>query len=406
MKHRYFLRSLLLVVGHAASAQTSLTFSPLNALPSGGRYGMAYCQDASAFYMAGGGSPASSFNQDVYRYEPTLDVWTPGLAVSFLASQRWATMVPATNGSGQALLYILSGATSTLGTPVSNMQTVLTSSGSIGPSYTNPVPAVSAAAAVWGNIIYTYGGQLASGSYTNQLRSYNAATDTWATLAPMPEAKVVYGGAAVNGKVYAIGGYNGVINSARVDAYDIASNTWQAVGTLPTTVSNQAVTVQGEWLWLVGDFNNQSYLAAYNTRTGQLRTFTSNLPPRRNAAAAVRNSQLYVWGGNTASANSSTLADMWVANVGAVLATAVAPAAPVLQAYPNPSTTGVSTLDFSSEIRTVEVLDVMGRQVMTQNVTAGTTSLQLDLQAKPAGIYLVRAYTVQGNSATCRLVRE
>lgn len=28
-------------------------------------------------------------------------------------------------------------------------------------------------------------------------------------------------------------------------------------------------------IWLVGDFNNQSHLAAYNTLTNQLRTFTS-----------------------------------------------------------------------------------------------------------------------------------
>ncbi len=113
---------------------------------------------------------------------------------------------------------------------------------------------------------------------------------------------------SIGPNLYAIGGYNGVVNSARVDACDIATNQWQALGTLPTTLSNQAVVEQGEWLWLVGDFTTQSYLTAYNTRTGQLRTFTSNLPPRRNATAAIYNNNLYVWGGNTASTNASTLA--------------------------------------------------------------------------------------------------
>lgn len=223
----------------------------------------------------------------------------------------------------------------------------------------------------------------------------------------MPDARAVYGGAAVNGKVFAIGGYNGVINSARVDVYTIATNTWQALPTLPATVSNQAVAVQGDWLWLVGDFTNQTYLAAYNTTTGQLRTFTSNLPPRRNAAAAIRNGQLYVWGGNTASANSSTLADMWVANVSTVLATSpAAPPAAALQAYPNPSTTGSTTLSLPEGTRRVEVYDALGRQVLAEALPAGTAIWPLSLRQQPAGLYLVRARTAQGLSAGCRVVLQ
>lgn len=398
---------LCLLVARPLTAQTSLTFSPLNGMPGGGRYGMAYCQDASYFYMAGGGSPASAFTSDIYLYVPAVDTWTLGTASSSLVPRRWGTMAPATNGSGQALLYVLSGATSTPNPPVLNMQTVLTSSGNIGPSYTDPAPVGSGATAVWNNIIYTYGGQLASGTYTNQLRAYNATTDAWTTLAPMPEAKAVYGGAVIGGKLYAVGGYNGVVNSARVDAYDIATNTWQALGTLPTTVANQAVAVQGEWLWLVGDFTNQSYLAAYNTRTGQLRTFTSNLPPRRNAAAAFRNGQLYVWGGNTASANSSTLGDMWVANVSAVLATGLAAApAPALRAYPNPSQDGLMTLALPTETRIVEVFDALGRQVVAAEPAPGATRWLLDLREQRAGIYLVRVRTAHGRSSTCRVERQ
>ena len=396
---------LVLLAATSAAAQTSLTFTALGPLPDGGRYGMGYAQEPSAFYMVGGGSPASAFNANVYVYAPGIG-WVPGGASSSLPPQRWANMVIASNGSGQPLLYVLNGATA-MGALVSNMQTVSVNSGNSGPTYTNPVPASSAAATVRNNIIYVYGGQLANGSYTNQLRSYNAATDTWAALAPMPEAKAALGGAVVNGKIYAIGGFNGVINSARVDAYDPATNIWQALAPLPTTVSNQAVAVQGEWIWMVGDFTNQNYLAAYNTRTGQLRTFTSNLPPRRNAAAAVLSNRLYVWGGNTASSNASTLVDMWSVDVTTVLGTYAATATALgLRATPNPSADGLVTLDLPVGTRTVEVFDALGRQVLSVAPAAAATALPLDLRQQPGGMYLVRVRTANGQSASCRVVRE
>ena len=253
MKQAFPLFTVWLAATTLANAQGTLTFTALGPLPGGGRYGMGYCQDASAFYMVGGGSPASAYNPDVYRYDPSFNAWGPGGASSSLTPQRWASMVPAVSAAGGPLLFVLNGATAA-GPPVSNMQTVSVATGASGPTYTNPTPSSSGGVAVWNNIIYAFGGQLAGGTYTNQLRAYNPGTDAWTTLAPMPEAKAVYGGAAINGKIFAIGGYNGVANSARVDAYNIATNTWQALGTLPTTVSNQAVAVQGEWLWLVGDF--------------------------------------------------------------------------------------------------------------------------------------------------------
>ncbi|GAA4055105.1 hypothetical protein GCM10022409_47830 [Hymenobacter glaciei] len=175
---------------------------------------------------------------------------------------------------------------------------------------------------------------------------------------------------------------------------------------MPTTVSSQAVAVQGEWIWMVGDFNVQNYLAAYNTRTGQLRTFTANLPARRNAAAAVHNNRLYVWGGNTASANSSTLADMWSADVSAVLATqAEAATALGLRAYPNPSPDGLTMLTLPAGTQVVEVFDALGRQVLPETPAATATSLLLNLRGQSAGMYVVRVRTAKGQQASCRIVQ-
>ena len=404
MKRVFLLFAVWLAATTLSHAQGTLTFAPLAALPGGGRYGMGYCQDADALYMVGGGGPASAFNADVYRYSVQGNVWGPGAASSSLTPQRWTSAAVPLPGTPQSFIYVLNGA-SAAGAPVVNVETVYTSNGNQGPSYANALPASNSGVATWNGLLYAFGGQLAGGAYTSQLRAFDPAANTWTTLAPMPEAKSGYG-AAVNGKIYAIGGYNGLINSARVDAYDIATNTWQPLGTLPTTVSNQAVAVQGEWLWLVGDFTNQSYLAAYNTRTRQLRTFTSNLPPRRNAAAAVFNNRLYVWGGNTASSNASTLADMWQVDVSTVLATGTATAAPVLRAYPNPSVAGQTMLSLPDGTREVAVFDGLGRLVATAKPALGASSWLLDLQGRPAGVYLVRVRTAAGASASCRVVSE
>ena len=365
---------------------------------------MGYCQGFDSLLHGGGGGPASAFNSDVYRYDIASDSWLPGAASSSLTPQRFGAAALPISGLSTSLVYVLNGVTASTA-PVQNVQTVSEQSGTVGPSFGNSTPAASAGVAVWNGLVYAYGGQSAGGAYTNQLRVFNPATSAWTTLAAMPEAKSAYG-AAVNGKIYVVGGFNGVQNSNRVDAYDIATDTWQPQTTLPTTVSSQAVAVQGEWLWLVGDFTNQSYLAAYNTRTRQLRTFTSNLPPRRNAAAAVFNNQLYVWGGNTASSNASTLADVWKVNSSSVLASGVAAALPAFQAYPNPTSAGTTTLTLPVGASKVEVFDALGRQVASGTPAPGTSSWPLDLREQSAGIYLVRVSSAQGLSSSCRVVRD
>jgi hypothetical protein len=398
--------AMLLLIGlSAAQAQTALTFAPQAPLPDGGRYGMAFCQDQSAFYMLGGGSPAAAFTADVFRYDVATNSWGAGpIGSGQITPQRFGTAAIIAPNTSPGLIYALNAAGPS--GPVTAVQSLRPDGASAGSS-TNPTPSSTAGLAVWNGLLYAYGGQLAGGAYTNALRSYNPATNTWTSLASMPEAKNTFG-AAVNGKIYAIGGYNGVVNSNRIDAYDIATNTWQALGTLPTTVSNQAIAVQGDLIWMVGDFVNQNYLAAYNTRTGQLRTFTSNLPPRRNAAAAIAGNFLYVWGGNTASSNATTLADMWRADVqGTVTATVSARAQLLLQAYPNPTASGRLTVLLPKPAAAeLLVSDAQGRTVRQLAVPAGSTRYELNLADQAAGLYVVRWQAAGSPAALCRVVRH
>ncbi|WP_324674054.1 kelch repeat-containing protein [Hymenobacter sp. GOD-10R] len=396
------LTTALTFATSVALAQGSLTFVARSPLPTA-HYGMGYCNDQLAIYSVAGGSATAAYTADVYRYDIAGNLW--GIGTASLTPQRFSSAAILDPSLSAGLIYVLNGQNAS-GGAVPLVESVRVADGTSGPSFGNPLPTTSAGSAVWNGILYCYGGSVGT-TYYNNLRSYNRLTNSWTNLAPMPESKSTVG-AVVNGKIYVFGGYNGVVNSNRVDAYDIASNQWQPLGTLPTTVSNQAVAVQGDWIWLVGDFTNQSYLAAYNTQTKQLRTFTSNLPPRRNAGAAVVNNQLYIWGGNTASANSSALNDMWRADVSFVVtANTMAKNLPVLDAYPNPSASGrfIITLPSRADVQLV-VSDAQGRLIRELNLARNSSTYELDLGQEAAGLYLVRAQVAGQPVATCRLMRN
>jgi N-acetylneuraminic acid mutarotase len=79
----------------------------------------------------------------------------------------------------------------------------------------------------------------------------------WRTAAPLPNARNHLGGAALNGKVYAIGGQHGrnedTGNQASVHVYDPATNAWKAVKSLPTARSHlgsSTVVVNGS-IWVI-----------------------------------------------------------------------------------------------------------------------------------------------------------
>jgi N-acetylneuraminic acid mutarotase len=67
---------------------------------------------------------------------------------------------------------------------------------------------------------------------------YDIATDTWSTRAPMPSARSAIGAAALDGKIYVIGGEGWGDKFTRVfranQAYDPNSNSWAEKAPMPT----------------------------------------------------------------------------------------------------------------------------------------------------------------------------
>jgi N-acetylneuraminic acid mutarotase len=104
-----------------------------------------------------------------------------------------------------------------------------------------------------------------------------ATEDSWESKAPMHQGRAYLGVAAVNGKIYAIGGDNGqnigtgpplsftshVVNTTEM--YDPASDTWTLKASMPTPRSGFGVAVYQNKIYCIGGWTHSGI---YNNGTG------------------------------------------------------------------------------------------------------------------------------------------
>lgn len=130
----------------------------------------------------------------------------------------------------------------------------------------------------------------------------------WSQRAAMPNARTHLAGAVIGGRIYAIGGQHGVDNAAvcqtEVDVYDLATNKWTKVGSMPRTLSHHTAatfTLNGRIVVLGGEISPgvfSKYAISYNPSTNTWTTL-DNLPAARTSlAAGVVNGVVYASGGS------------------------------------------------------------------------------------------------------------
>src|SRR5207237_9615907 len=69
--------------------------------------------------------------------------------------------------------------------------------------------------------------------YAGSTSEGQIAPGTWLTLAPMPSARQELATAALNDKIYVIGGVENSVSSDRVGFYNPATNTWESAQPIP-----------------------------------------------------------------------------------------------------------------------------------------------------------------------------
>jgi N-acetylneuraminic acid mutarotase len=147
--------------------------------------------------------------------------------------------------------------------------------------------------------IYALGGYDGS-SRLNTAEAYDPSTNTWTAIAPMGTARSALAATTLNGKIYALGGWDGYrLNIA--EAYDLRTNTWTAIASMGTRRNYLAAATLNGQIYALGGWDGGSSrlntAEAYNPRTN---TWTAIAPMgtrRYRLAAPTLNGKIYALGG-------------------------------------------------------------------------------------------------------------
>lgn len=192
-----------------------------------------------------------------------------------------------------------------------------------------PIALAEAQSVVANGKLYVFGGyNVTSPDYqpTNASEVYDATTNAWSTLAPMPAAETHMGVATDGRFIYVAGGYTfdprttyQTFSTANAFRYDIQSNAWSTFVPLPAARGAGAMIYLDGQLHFVGGVNTsragqtEHWVLNLNAATPTW-TDSTTLPLSVNhTSTVVLNGKIYVVGGQTTSDDSSTVSTlmMW-----------------------------------------------------------------------------------------------
>lgn len=300
MKIKLLLLSLL--GSWLAHAQT-LQFKNL-ANMSAGRGAITSVIVDDNIYVSNGYQEKASDAKYIEKYNITNNSWSvlnsTLLPKRFANSETYNNKIYIFNGWGNSHLEIV------------DLETHKVTKGAVNHSYTG-----NAGSAIHDGKIYVFGGSRLNGAattvFSNRFQYYDIASDTWHPLPDMPTAREAKG-KIVNDKLYVIGGFNGT-SSRLINVYDLNTNRWTNQYTMPARISGHSLAVSGDKIFIAGGYNNQTFLAYFDTTTNKVHQLTSNMIPRRHAEAEVYNNKLYIIGGSTTSLTSSAIKSIQVADI-------------------------------------------------------------------------------------------
>jgi N-acetylneuraminic acid mutarotase len=189
-------------------------------------------------------------------YDVATDTWTTGPTMPN-AHGAWP-VAAAVNG----VVYVIGGADSSA-QALSTVDAFDTATGTWSTKKPMPTARYSAAAAVINNRICVAGGMnifsgLAGTPALNAMECYDPVTDSWSSGPTMPTGRQGLGSDALGSFAYAVGG-NCCLGPAfqplaTVERYDAAANTWSTVAPLPTARNFVAVVNAGGLLYAIGGY--------------------------------------------------------------------------------------------------------------------------------------------------------
>jgi len=132
--------------------------------------------------------------------------------------------------------------------------------------------------------IYAIGGFFQG--YRNWVEVYNPETNAWSIISSMPTGRYMLAAAAVDGKIYAIGGRSfwGWVG-AQVEMYDPETNTWTFKASMPTARYGLEVAVVDGKIYAIGGTSTYTFetlrtVEMYDPETNTWSTMSSMPGPR------------------------------------------------------------------------------------------------------------------------------
>ncbi|EEB14853.1 conserved hypothetical protein [Pediculus humanus corporis] len=124
--------------------------------------------------------------------------------------------------------------------------------------------------------------------------------EKWYQVTEMPVRRCRAGLSVIDGKVYAIGGFNGSLRVRTVDVYDPILDTWLSSSSMETRRSTLGVAVLNNCIYAVGGFDGSSGLNTaemYDPKTREWRAIAPMSTRRSSVGVGVVHGLLYAVGG-------------------------------------------------------------------------------------------------------------
>ena len=162
-------------------------------------------------------------------------------------------------------------------------------------------------------LVYVLGGSDDGDSRLGTVDMYDPRTDTWKQVSSMPTGRSQHGGAALNGKLYAVGGYSGHGDESPLctaDVYDPQSDSWQPLAEMASARTRCAAAAVGGKIYVIGGKNDYSdtitTVEAFDPLLGTWAEVASMSAGRGHYAVAVVDGKIYAIGGVGNSLGGST----------------------------------------------------------------------------------------------------
>ena len=155
-----------------------------------------------------------------------------------------------------------------------------------------------------------YAGGLHDGVAVDWFDVYDPQANTWATLPHMPTARDHFHGVVLDGRFWAIGEAGATCRSAprrRSTTFDFASGRWETGhAALPTPRGGFAAAAHGREIFIIGGEDAamaRQTVEAYNVETNTWRALGNMPTARHGIQGATCNGGIYIAGGGTAPGN-------------------------------------------------------------------------------------------------------